>query len=37
MTAEQAVELARDPLIELGSHTNDHTVLADASEDEAYR
>lgn len=37
MTAEQAVELARDPLIELGSHTNDHTVLADASEDEAYK
>ena len=37
MTAEEVVELARNPLVEIGSHTIDHTVLGDATADEAYR
>ena len=37
MTAEEVVELARHPLVEIGSHTINHTVLGDASADEAYR
>jgi peptidoglycan/xylan/chitin deacetylase (PgdA/CDA1 family) len=37
MTEEEVVELARDPLVEIGSHTIDHTVLGDASAAEAYR
>jgi peptidoglycan/xylan/chitin deacetylase (PgdA/CDA1 family) len=37
MTAEQVVDLSRHPLVEIGSHTTDHAVLEDTSEDEAYR
>jgi peptidoglycan/xylan/chitin deacetylase (PgdA/CDA1 family) len=37
MTEEEVVELARHPLVEIGSHTIDHTVLGEASADEAYR
>jgi peptidoglycan/xylan/chitin deacetylase (PgdA/CDA1 family) len=37
MTADEVVELSRHPLAEIGSHTIDHTVLGEASPDEAYR
>ena len=37
MHAEEVAELARSPLIEIGSHTLRHTVLENASEEEAYR
>jgi peptidoglycan/xylan/chitin deacetylase (PgdA/CDA1 family) len=37
MTADEVVELARDPLVEIGAHTIDHTSLADASSEDAYR
>ncbi|HEX6651429.1 MAG TPA: polysaccharide deacetylase family protein [Thermoleophilaceae bacterium] len=37
MTTEEVVELSRHPLVEIGSHTIDHTVLGDASAEEAYR
>jgi peptidoglycan/xylan/chitin deacetylase (PgdA/CDA1 family) len=37
MTEEEVVGLARHPLVELGAHTLDHTSLADASADDAYR
>jgi peptidoglycan/xylan/chitin deacetylase (PgdA/CDA1 family) len=37
MTAEEVVELARNPLVEIGSHTIDHTVLGDATAEQAYR
>ena len=37
MDADQLRELASSPLVEIGSHTNDHTVLTSASADEAYR
>jgi peptidoglycan/xylan/chitin deacetylase (PgdA/CDA1 family) len=37
MTSDEVVELARHPLVEIGSHTIHHTVLGDASADEAYR
>ena len=37
MTTEEVVELSRHPLVEIGSHTIDHTVLAEASAEEAYR
>lgn len=37
MSAELVRELSRDPLIEIGSHTREHTVLADASAEQAYR
>jgi peptidoglycan/xylan/chitin deacetylase (PgdA/CDA1 family) len=37
MTEEEVVELSHHPLVEIGSHTIDHTVLGDASADEAYR
>lgn len=36
MTEEEVVEMSRDPLIEIGSHTIEHTVLEDATEQEAY-
>jgi peptidoglycan/xylan/chitin deacetylase (PgdA/CDA1 family) len=37
MTSEEVVELSRHPLVEIGSHTIDHTGLGEASSDEAYR
>jgi peptidoglycan/xylan/chitin deacetylase (PgdA/CDA1 family) len=37
MTAAEVIELSRHPLVEIGSHTIDHTVLGDASEEEAHR
>ena len=37
MTSDEVVELARHPLVEIGSHTIHHTVLAEASAEEAYR
>ena len=37
MTAEEVLELSRSPLVEIGSHTIDHTVLRTASAEEAYR
>jgi peptidoglycan/xylan/chitin deacetylase (PgdA/CDA1 family) len=37
MSAAEVVELAQNPLVEIGSHTVDHTVLAEADADEAYR
>jgi peptidoglycan/xylan/chitin deacetylase (PgdA/CDA1 family) len=37
MTSDEVVELARHPLVEIGSHTIHHTVLGDASAEEAYR
>jgi peptidoglycan/xylan/chitin deacetylase (PgdA/CDA1 family) len=37
MTSEEVVELARHPLVEIGSHTIHHTVLGEASAEEAYR
>jgi peptidoglycan/xylan/chitin deacetylase (PgdA/CDA1 family) len=37
MTEEEVLELARHPLVEIGSHTIDHTVLGEASAEEAYR
>ncbi len=36
MDRDELVELAGDPLIEIGSHTVEHTVLADATAEEAY-
>lgn len=36
MDRDELLELARDPLIEIGSHTLDHTVLAGATAEEAY-
>lgn len=36
MTTEEVEELARQPHIEIGSHTIDHTVLEHATADEAY-
>jgi peptidoglycan/xylan/chitin deacetylase (PgdA/CDA1 family) len=36
MSAERVGELARSPLIEIGSHTNEHTVLEDAGFEDAY-
>jgi peptidoglycan/xylan/chitin deacetylase (PgdA/CDA1 family) len=36
MTGGEVVELSRHPLVEIGSHTVNHTVLADASAEEAY-
>jgi peptidoglycan/xylan/chitin deacetylase (PgdA/CDA1 family) len=37
MNAEEVLELARSPLVEIGSHTLRHTVLGNASAEEAYR
>jgi peptidoglycan/xylan/chitin deacetylase (PgdA/CDA1 family) len=37
MTAEEVLELASSPLVEIGSHTIDHTVLDTATAEEAYR
>lgn len=37
MTEAETLELAGHPLVEIGSHTIDHTVLGDASAEEAYR
>jgi peptidoglycan/xylan/chitin deacetylase (PgdA/CDA1 family) len=37
MTAEEVVELSSHPLVEIGSHTVHHTVLADHSAEDAYR
>jgi len=37
MNAEEVLELAANPLVEIGSHTIDHTVLGEARADEAYR
>jgi peptidoglycan/xylan/chitin deacetylase (PgdA/CDA1 family) len=37
MTAEEVVELSAHSLVEIGSHTIHHTVLGEASADEAYR
>jgi peptidoglycan/xylan/chitin deacetylase (PgdA/CDA1 family) len=37
MDRDQLLELARDPLVEIGSHTVDHTALADAGAEQAYR
>src|SRR5918999_295827 len=31
MDRDELLELARDPLVEIGSHTIDHSALADAS------
>ena len=36
MTGAETLELASHPLVEIGSHTIDHTVLGDASAEEAY-
>jgi len=36
MTGEEVGELAHHPLVEIGSHTIDHTVLGDATADQAY-
>jgi peptidoglycan/xylan/chitin deacetylase (PgdA/CDA1 family) len=36
MDRDELLELAADPLIEIGSHTVDHTALATASASEAY-
>lgn len=35
-TAEELLELARNPRVEIGSHTRRHSPLGQASEDEAY-
>ena len=37
MTSEEVVELSSHPLVEIGSHTVRHTVLGEASAEEAYR
>jgi peptidoglycan/xylan/chitin deacetylase (PgdA/CDA1 family) len=37
MDRDELLELAEDPLVEIGSHTVGHTVLAAASAEEAYR
>lgn len=37
MTSEEVVELSSNPLFEIGSHTNGHTVLEHAGEAEALR
>jgi len=37
MTSEEVIELSGQPLIEIGSHTIGHTVLGEASAEEAYR
>jgi peptidoglycan/xylan/chitin deacetylase (PgdA/CDA1 family) len=37
MTEEEVVALAGHPLVEIGSHTIDHTVLGEASAEDAYR
>jgi peptidoglycan/xylan/chitin deacetylase (PgdA/CDA1 family) len=37
MTEPEVVELAGHPLVEIGSHTINHTVLGEASAEEAYR
>jgi peptidoglycan/xylan/chitin deacetylase (PgdA/CDA1 family) len=37
MTADEVVELSTHPLVEIGSHTTDHTVLGTASAEEAHR
>ena len=37
MTEAETLELASHPLVEIGSHTIDHTVLGAASAEEAYR
>ena len=37
MTSEEVVELSGHPLVEIGAHTVDHTVLGEASAEEAYR
>lgn len=37
MTEAETLELASHPLVEIGSHTIDHTVLGEASAEEAYR
>lgn len=36
MTAEEVLRLARRPEVEIGSHTIDHTVLAEAGAEEAH-
>lgn len=37
MTEAETLELASHPLVEIGSHTIEHTVLGDASTEEAHR
>ena len=37
MTEKETLNLSSHPLVEIGSHTIDHTVLGDASAEEAYR
>jgi len=37
MTSEEVIELAGHPLVEIGSHTIGHTVLGEASAEQAYR
>jgi peptidoglycan/xylan/chitin deacetylase (PgdA/CDA1 family) len=37
MTEEALVALSRDPLIEIGSHTREHTMLTNATAEQAYR
>jgi peptidoglycan/xylan/chitin deacetylase (PgdA/CDA1 family) len=37
MTGEEVLELSRDPLVEIGSHTSFHTELDNASFEVAYR
>ena len=37
MGEKTLVDLSRDPLIEIGSHTREHGVLANASAEDAYR
>jgi peptidoglycan/xylan/chitin deacetylase (PgdA/CDA1 family) len=36
MSAEEVLELSRSPVVEIGSHTLDHTVLETASAEDAY-
>jgi peptidoglycan/xylan/chitin deacetylase (PgdA/CDA1 family) len=37
MTEAEVVDLASHPLVEIGSHTIDHTVLGDATAEQAYQ
>ena len=37
MSEKTLVDLSRDPLIEIGSHTREHGLLANASAEDAYR
>lgn len=37
MTRDEVIELSKHPLVEIGSHTIDHTVLGDATANQAYQ